>query len=117
MTRIGSRIGAILGADNENKIINMVGYGVYEKDECPPVEIMGLPEDEMDILRDNGYTNPKLVMDDGSIAWGRECWWGAEERVKLQLKTHHEDWEIVTVSMPEERAKAKERRDAAEKQN
>lgn len=40
------------------------GPGLYVGDEQPP----GFP-----------FDNPKINLDDGSVVWGYQCWWGAEE--------------------------------------
>lgn len=42
---------------------NVIGFGVYEGDFRHPL----------------GFFNARIKMDDGSIIWGCECWWGAEQ--------------------------------------
>lgn len=72
MTKKGERIGAICSAKN-NKVI-FFGYGTYQGDEIPPEDIgFGVP-------------NPKIVLDNGQVIWGCQCWWGTEEQVKKQLE-------------------------------
>ena len=29
--------------------------------------------------------NPKLVLDNGDIVWGCECWWGSEKAVEASI--------------------------------
>ena len=70
---IGDRIGAILSADETT--VKLLGYGVYAGDEIPP----------SGFAHAVGITNPKLQLDDGSIVWGQECWWGSEQAVKNSI--------------------------------
>lgn len=83
MTKVGSRIGAVRDA-NKDKVF-LYGYGTYVGDECPPVAPFGLRWDTNDVnmmkLKET-YTNPKLVLDNGKVAWGLQCWWGPEEAIK-----------------------------------
>ena len=78
--KIGERIGAILGSNNES--VEFLGYGVYEGDEIPINAVGQIAE----IIKEVGNLNAKLKLDDGSIVYGCECWWGAEEKVKTILK-------------------------------
>ena len=70
---IGDRVGAIRDATKE--IVNLYGYGIYEGHEVPPAEASGL-------LHEIGVPNPKIKLDNGSIIWGCQCWWGPEEKIK-----------------------------------
>jgi len=82
---IGHRVGAILKADKDN--VWLIGYGTYQGDEQPPEEI-GLP-----------FPNPKIVLDDESVVWGCECWWGEEDRIKESIAGR----QIINVDMTEHR--------------
>ncbi len=65
----GERVGAMKSANNE--VVNLFGYGVYKgRQPCP--------------LLDN-IPNPCIELDDGTIVWGCECWWGPEERIKASI--------------------------------
>lgn len=55
-------------------------------------------------LHSLGHKNPKIKLDDGTVAWGCECWWGPEEAVRKML----EGKKIETVDMEAERKKAAE---------
>ena len=68
-TTIGSRIGAVLKADEST--VTLLGYGIYVGNEIPPDGF----------LHDAGITNPKLKLDNGRVAWGHQCWWGDEQTV------------------------------------
>ena len=70
----GDRVGAILSTGKY--VVRFLGYGVYDGDYVPDVSWMK----EADI------TNPKLIMDNGNIVWGYQCWWSSEEKIKRILK-------------------------------
>ena len=64
MAEIGSRVFAVRNADNET--VYMFGRGVYEgRKEGGPM---------------GGFPNPKILLDDGNVVWGCECWWGRADR-------------------------------------
>ncbi len=73
MREIGTRVLAVKDATQTE--VNIYGYGRYIGDEPCPV-MSGIP-------------NPKIVLDNGDVVWGCECWWGAAEiaEERLQLKT------------------------------
>lgn len=75
--KIGDRIMAVRNQDNAKKILYIFGSGTYEGEDIPPDEIPGGRD-----MRIRGFTNPKLVMDDGTVIWGMECWWGDETKMK-----------------------------------
>lgn len=52
----------------------LFGFGTYVGDEVPPpgIRLMGVD------LHDCRRPNPKIVLDDGRVVWGCECWWGPE---------------------------------------
>lgn len=84
----GDRVGAIVSMTETSARI--FGYGTYQGDEIPPKNIIG----------PFGYVaieNPKLVMDNGAVVWGCECWWGPEEKIKERLAGVE-----ITVITPEE---------------
>lgn len=91
---IGTRIIAMQNADETTAYI--FGRGVYAGDEVP-VDAAGFMGE---VLREHGSTNPKLVLDNGDVVWGCECWWGDEESVLKKIG----DREIVEVSIAESRA-------------
>ena len=97
--KVGGRVGAILGS-NEDGSIGFFGYGVYEGDFIP-TEAAGLLAT---IARELGHKNPRLKMDDGSIVYGCECWWGPEDRVRMLL----ENKIVNSVSINDIRNKYKE---------
>lgn len=86
---IGTRIGAILSGGS--KTVQLIGFGVYAGDEVPPADTGGMGS----MLHEAGITNPKLVMDDGQIAWGCECWWGPEDQIRKKIQ----GLEIIPVNM------------------
>ena len=78
---IGDRIGAIRNSDKDTAYI--FGYGVYAGDEVPPDDVMG-PFGRLGLYR---AKNPKLIMDDGTVVWGCECWWGGEDSIRKNIGT------------------------------
>jgi len=95
----GTRVGAMLSSNKEQ--VNLLGYGVYEGDhirpDVPPFEeAVKDPEiKEMlerastDIERQKlmyesnpFYKNPRIKLDNGTIVWGFQCWWGPEDKIK-----------------------------------
>lgn len=73
---VGDRVGAILSKDGDT--VEFFGYGVYLGDEIPPHNVGGR------LL--SGAKNPKIRLDDGTIVWGLECWWGSEAEIKQFLE-------------------------------
>jgi hypothetical protein len=73
---LGDRIGAILGAEDDNKVVKFLGFGVYDGEHIPPPDVGGF---------NIGAPNPRLKLDSGKVAWGCECWWGSEAGLKRQL--------------------------------
>lgn len=79
-TKVGDRVGAIRSATPDT--VELFGYGVYDGDiEHPEL----------------GFPNPRITLDDGSIVWGCECWWGPEERVKALIGGR----QVITVEVRE----------------
>lgn len=95
--KIGDRVGAMLSAND--KQVHLIGFGTYQGDHVPPDDIGGF---------NIGLPNPKLVMDDGTVVYGCECWWGSEAAVRAKIG----DREIVQVDMAA--ARAESRRDRGE---
>lgn len=92
-TKQGERVYAVLSASTEEVLL--LGFGVYVGDHVPPAPVgfvravFGAATwEEFDkiVAEDVGCapnpaarpTNPKIVLDDGEIVWGAECWWGPE---------------------------------------
>lgn len=92
-TKQGERVYAVLSATADE--VSLLGFGVYVGDEVPPAPtgvvraLFGAATwEEFDkvVAEDMGCepnpatrpTNPKIVLDDGEVVWGCECWWGPE---------------------------------------
>lgn len=91
MSKIGDRVGAILGGDGET--VEFLGYGVYEGDF--PLEELG------------GFPNPRIKLDSGATTWGCECWWGPEDVIKNKLEGYKANGlTIVMVDIDKLRSKA-----------
>jgi hypothetical protein len=93
VTKPGERVYAVLSATADE--VSLLGFGVYVGDEVPPAPMGAVRAvfgastwDEFDrvVAEDVGAapnpalrpTNPKIVLDDGQVVWGAECWWGPE---------------------------------------
>jgi hypothetical protein len=96
MTEIGARVGAISHTDDDGKVY-FFGFGTYQGTAVPEEAVGWMAE----AAREVGLKNPKIVLDNGEVVYGCECWWGAEERVKEQLANK----EVVPVSIGDQRQK------------
>lgn len=72
----GARVGAIKKADAST--VWLYGYGTYDGDHVPPDGAGFFP----------GMPNPRITLDDGSVVWGFQCWWGPEDKIKDEYKNH-----------------------------
>ena len=100
----GTRVGAILSATDE--VVRLLGYGTYEGDEVPKGAggFMG------EAMAEAGLTNPKIVLDNGDVVWGCECYWGGEEAVQKEIAGR----KIEEVRIADVRARGAEGRTAEE---
>lgn len=71
MTQEPKRVFAILKSDE--KTVYLFGFGHYVGHEVPPQNTPGHPG----FMGVEGRENPKIVLDNGKVVWGCECWWGA----------------------------------------
>ena len=76
----GCRVGAILSA--KGNVVRFLGYGVYEGDFDPEE---GADGSLAEAMRELGFKNPRIRLDDGRIVWGIQCWWSAEEKVRAMI--------------------------------
>ena len=74
MTKPGARIGAIQSANEQQ--VHLLGYGVYDGD-FPYAPFQDDPSFTI--------TTPRMTLDDGSVVWGPECWWGPEEKIRASI--------------------------------
>lgn len=89
----GERVGAVM--NTSEKEVNLFGFGIYAGREIPPpgIKFLGIP------ISETGAKNPKIILDNGKIVWGCECWWGPEEKVKNMIGER----KIVEVDIEKER--------------
>jgi len=86
------RVGAILSS-SENEV-RFLGYGWYVGDHVPEYkEGAGM----RNLMSKMDMTNPKIELDNGTVVYGCECWWGPEEKIK----EHMEGRNVVEVSIEE----------------
>lgn len=81
---VGARVGAILGA--ENNVIRLIGFGVRLEDAVPETAAGFMAR----LMCASEVKNPQLMMDDGTIVWGCECWWGDEALMKEKMAQYVE---------------------------
>lgn len=93
MAEIGQRVGAMQSADKDE--VRMYGFGIFVGNESP-VEAAGMMAK---IIREQGRTNPKILLDSGKVVYGCECWWGPEASVRAKIG----DRRIVDVDIDEAR--------------
>lgn len=91
---IGDRVGAILSADKDT--VKLIGYGTFQGNKVPPEGSAGMGS----MLHQAGVSNPCIRLDDGSLVFGYECWWGSEEAIKSKIG----DRQVIQVDMTKERA-------------
>lgn len=85
---VGTRVGAVRNA--ENGVVYLLGYGVFDGNHEPPFGPFGMPIERWKELGRMAYEGqeppplliPRLTLDDGSVVWGAQCWWGPEQQVK-----------------------------------
>lgn len=66
---MSKRVIAIRNSDEEN--VYIYGYGEYVGEEpCPKLF---------------NCKNPKIILDNGNVIWGCECWWGNADRVEKEI--------------------------------
>ena len=75
--KVGSRVGAVLSADDE--VVRLLGYGVRVEDSVPSSSVMGTTATD---ARNKQMKVPCLRLDDGGHVWGPECFWAAEKGVR-----------------------------------
>ena len=77
--RPGDRVGCFLSVAHGRGLF--LGFGTYVGEEVPPNEGLSSLTGYLSGLR---QANPKLVLDNGDVVWGCECWWGPEEEIKAE---------------------------------
>lgn len=101
VAQTGERVGAVLRA--EEFVVEFLGYGVYVGDEVPPEE-KDRGRSIAGILAEVQCPSPKLVLDNGAVVWGCECWWAPEAQIEKRLhKWREQGWEIRNISIKEAR--------------
>ena len=99
MTKIGERVGALLCVDD--KLVQLIGYGVYVGDEIPPKEIGDL-----------GFfvplvPNPRINLDNGFTVYGCQCWWDEEIAIKTVINNREVAYVDPGIYSPDAREKAR----------
>lgn len=88
---INERVGAVASRIGNKAVI--FGYGIYEGNKIPDTDDVTFFGQS---LKQIGLSNPCILLDSGERVYGCECWWGAEDKVKENLKDC--EIEIITPS-------------------
>lgn len=83
MHKPGMRVAALMDSNPKTKKIRMFGYGEYVGDEVPGSDSVGFAS----LLHNSGIKNPKIVLDNGQVVWGCECWWGPADGFEKKYPT------------------------------
>lgn len=73
MLKVGERVGAV--SNTIDGTVYLYGYGVYVGSEVPPDGP----------LHKRGTADPKIILDDGGVVWGYQCWIWREETIKAWI--------------------------------
>jgi len=79
----GDRVTAVLSANTQT--IKLLGHGTYHGETTPPK--FPVP-------------NPTLHLDDGTVVYGYQCWWGPEEKVLPKMQRDYPNAVVETVTIP-----------------
>ena len=105
MHKIGDRVYAIYGADKEKQILKVLGPGTYQGDEVPETAVGWMA----DAAVKSGLRNPKILLDNGDVVWGCECWWGEHDPGVLNVQHYKAaGWTIEEIRIEDERKKYRE---------
>ena len=78
----GDRVGAVKGFDKDTLVV--FGFGKYIGDEIPPSDSIGYSR----ILSSGNQKDRKILLDDGNIIYGSECWIFDEIEIRKSMKTY-----------------------------
>lgn len=112
--KVGDRVGVVLGT--EGKVMEFVGYGVYEGYQPVDDDAVGFfAEAHQELQRedpkfmDPKYGNPRIKLDSGETVYGCETWWGSEAAVKKMVEEFAaKGGTVVNVTVAEFRRKFRE---------
>lgn len=91
--QVGDRVIALRNASNESKTAYIYGVGTYQGELVPEHE---------SIFKAAGMKNPAIKLDNGSMVYGFECWWGPEDAVRNKFP----GFTFVEVDINEDRKEA-----------
>ncbi len=97
---IKRRVGAISHLSERTKTLYIYGFGEYIGDEIP-YEAVGF---FADVAKQQKHKVPKIMLDNGKIIYGCECWWGDDVEVKkIVNELKEKGYKIVYVDIDRER--------------
>lgn len=87
MREPGTRVTAISHTDAKHNKAYIFGHGVYVGDEdCPVLGVFG---------KGQYLKNPKIVLDNGKVVWGCQCWWAPVDVVAKRLN----GWDVTEIDI------------------
>lgn len=87
----GKRVGAIKSFDKDT--LRVFGFGEYIGDEIPPANSIGYSR----IMSSGNQKDRKILLDDGNVIYGGECWLFDELEVRKSLKEYeHVEYEDIS---------------------
>jgi len=102
------RVGVIIG--ESDGVLKVLGNGEYVGDEVP-IEAVGM---FADMMRKINHPNPKIVLDNGDVVYGCECWFGSIEKMDRIIASHKN---VVTVNIGDIRREYREQEEANERKD
>jgi len=67
----------------------------------PESEPFFLTDEQVEEWIDKARINPKILLENGKVVWGRECWWGSEDDVLHRFPK--DEWTWVDLDIEEVR--------------
>jgi hypothetical protein len=77
---IGTKVGAVLSA--EDGVVHFLGWGVYGGDVVPEDRGIGHVATS---LHNAKLRNAKILLENGKVVYGCECWWGKEKAIQVAI--------------------------------
>lgn len=90
--RNGDRVGAVNCFDKNT--LSLFGFGVYVCEEVPPEDGIRYSK----IMSSGNQKDHKILLDDGNIIYGSECWLFDETEVRKSMK-RYETVEYVDINI------------------
>lgn len=92
---IGAKVGAVLSA--VDGVVHFLGWEVYGGDVIPEDRGPGYVATS---LHNAKLRNPKIILENGKVVYGCECWWGKEKAIQVAIdRWRREGYKIVNADI------------------